>query len=329
MPTARPLDQADLQSLLARYDIGTPQQYRPATHGIENSNYFVTTLKDGVRDEWVLTLLEQPSHSGPAYVPLLDLCHEAHLPVAPVVRNRAGDARETLLDKPAMLAPRLPGEHLTRPDINHIRTLGRFIADLHRATAEPGFSIAAYPRNERWLRDRTAAVRGRVAYTDERVVAECVERVAGLLNRRDVAEMPTGVIHGDLFRDNVLFDGRKLTGVLDFHHASRGYLIYDLAVAVNDWCSRKNGSLDARRAAAMVTAYHQVRPLTILEQCFFSGFLLYAGVAFWLSRLVVALDARSGAAGRFKNPDEFRDIVNDRSMYFFDLGFLDSAGQPG
>ena len=325
MPTARTLDQAELQSLLASYDIGMPQQCRPATHGIENSNYFVTTLKDGARDEWVLTLLEQPSHAGPGYVPLLDLCHQAGLPVAPVIRTRSGDSQASLLGKPAMIAPMLPGEHPTRPNINHIRTLGRFIADFHRATADPGFPITAYPRNQRWMRDRAAAVRGRIAYTDERVVTDCIERVTGLLSRTDVGEMPRGVIHGDLFRDNVLFDGKRLTGVLDFHHAARGYLVYDLAVAVNDWCSRKSGSLDARRAAALLTEYHRVRPLTILEQCFFSGFLLYAALAFWLSRLVVALDAQAGATGRFKDPDEFRAIVADRSMYFFDLGFLDKA----
>lgn len=327
MPTVSPLDAESLHTLLARYDIGTALNFRAVSHGIENSNYFVTTIKDGASSDWVLTILEQPSNSGPKYVPLLDLCHTAGLPVAPVVRNRSGDAGETLFGKPAMLAPRLPGVHVDCPTATQLERLGRFIADFHRATADPQLQIAAYPRDRRWLCDRSAAVRGRMAFTDERLVADSVDRVNGMLDRNDVAEMPTGIVHGDLFRDNVLFDGQHLTGVLDFHHAARGYLIYDLAVAVNDWCSRDNGALDRVRAQVLITAYDRIRPLTILEQCFFPGFLLYAALAFWLSRLTVALRPDSDSTARFKNPDEFKAIVADRSMHFFDLDFL--QGAPG
>ena len=130
-------------------------------------------------------------------------------------------------------------------------------------------------------------------------------------------------MHGDLFRDNVLFDGPELTGVLDFHHAARGYLVYDLAVAANDWCNRPGGALDPERTAALVAAYHKVRPLTILEKGFFPGFLLYAALAFWLSRLTVALKTDTRSTARFKDPDEFREIVAHRNAHFFQIDFLD------
>ena len=111
--------------------------------------------------------------------------------------------------------------------------------------------------------------------------------------------------------------------MLDFHHAARGYLVYDLAVAANDWCNRPGGALDPRRAAALVTAYDSVRPLTVLEKCFFPGFLLYAALAFWLSRLVVALKTDTGSTARFKDPDEFKAIVADRNAHFFQIDFLE------
>ena len=301
-----------LKDLLARYDVGRLLDHLPASHGIENSNYFITTAKDGVRGHWVLTILEQPSNSGSGYVPLLDLCDEAGLPVAPVVRNIAGDAIESLEGKAAMLAPMLPGTHVDNPSVQQLEALGGFIADFHRATRAPGFEVAAYPRDAHWLRDREAGVRGRMAYADERLVTDAVERVADLLNRKDVAQLPAGVVHGDLFRDNVLFDGPRLTGVIDFHHAARGYLVYDLAVAANDWCSGPDGALDPGRAAAMVGAYHRIRPLTHLEIDRFSGFLLYAALAFWLSRLAVALGMDGNSAARFKDPNEFKAIVLDR-----------------
>ena len=312
MRTIRPLNTETLKDLLARYDVGRLLDHLPASHGIENSNYFITTAKDGVRGHWVLTILEQPSNSGSGYVPMLDLCQEAGLPVAPVIRNIAGDAIESLEGKAAILAPMLRGNHIDNPCLQQLEALGGFIGDFHRATGAPGFEVAAYPRDARWLRDREAGVRGRMENADARLVTEAVERVVDLLNHKDIAEIPAGVVHGDLFRDNVLFDGPKLTGVIDFHHAARGYLVYDLAVAVNDWCSDPDGTLDPGRAAALVGAYHRVRPLSRLEIDCFSGFLLYAAVAFWLSRLTVALGTDGNSGARFKDPNEFKAIVLDR-----------------
>ena len=319
---ASALDAKNLHGLMARYDVGAPLECRPASHGIENSNYFVTTRNNGVTADWVLTILEQPSHSGRGYVPLLDLCHAAGLPVAPVVRNIAGDAVESVLGKQAMLAPKLPGAHIGEPTVAQLEALGRFMADFHRSTGNPGFEIADYPRHQRWLSDRAAAIRGRMAFTDQRLVDDCVHRTTSLLDRGDVQELPAGVVHGDLFRDNVLFEGPQLTGVLDFHHAARGYLVYDLAVAANDWCSRRDGSLDGAGTTALVAAYDRVRPLTAPEKCFFPGFLLYAALAFWLSRLAVALQADADAGVRFKDPQEFKAIVADRSERFFDTSAL-------
>ena len=326
MQTVTPLDARSLAGLFAHYDVGEPRRCEAASHGIENSNYFVTTHKGGSERDWVLTLLERPSHAGSGYVPLLDLCRAAGLPVAPVVRNAAGETTATWLGKRAMLAPKLPGAHIDTPTTGQLETLGRLIAEFHRATARPHFEVAPYPRDQRWLRDRAASIRGRMAYTDERLVFDCVERVNGMLDRRDIRELPSGIVHGDLFRDNLLFDGAELTGLLDFHHAARGYLVYDLAVAANDWCNRPGGALDRERTAALTAAYHRVRPLTVLEKGFFPGFLLYAALAFWLSRLVVALKTDAGSTARFKDPDEFRAIVADRNAHFFQIDFLDGSG---
>ena len=314
MRTIRPLDQQTLENLLARYDVGHLLEHRPASHGIENRNYFVTTATNGVRRDWVLTVLEQPSHAGSSYVPLLDLCHEAGLPVARVMRNVEGGAIESLERKRAMLSPKLPGQHVDSPSVDQLRALGRFIGEFHRATRCPGFDVPAYPRDACWLRNRESEVRGRMADADARLVAAAVSRVGDLLDREDVAGLPAGVVHGDLFRDNVLFEGSVLTGVVDFHHAAWGYLIYDLAVAANDWCTDPDGALDPGRAAALVDAYRRVRPLTRFEIDCLPAFLLYAGLAFWLSRLRVSLSSDGDSPARLKDPDEFRAIVADRSV---------------
>ena len=322
MRTVSLLDRETLEELVARYDIGQLLEQRLASHGIENRNYFITTARDGVRRDWVLTVLEQPSHAGSSYVPLLDLCHESGLPVAPVIRNVENSAIESVDGKSAMLSPMLPGQHADNPSVEQIRALGRFIGDFHRATRRPRFDVPGYPRNARWLRNRESEVWGHMADADARLVAHAVKRVGDLLDREDVARLPPGLVHGDLFRDNVLFEGPMLTGVVDFHHAAWGYLVYDLAVAANDWCSSPDGVLDPGRAAALVEAYHRVRPLTRPEIDRLPGFLLYAGLAFWLSRLTVALKTDSDSTVRLKDPDEFRAIVADRSARSADYRFL-------
>ena len=122
------LDQDTLEETLTRYDVGALVRYWPAPNGIENSNYFIRTLAGELKREFVLTILEQPSNSGPAYVPLLDACRDAGLPVAPVLRNRAGSAFDSLNGKPTLLTPRLLGRHVYNPTVKQVQALGRFIA---------------------------------------------------------------------------------------------------------------------------------------------------------------------------------------------------------
>jgi homoserine kinase type II len=144
-----------------------------------------------------------------------------------------------------------------------------------------------------------------------------VQEVGSLLARKDVAALPDGVIHGDLFRDNVLFNERGLTGVLDFHHAARGTLLFDLAVAANDWCSDSSGVLDPERTLTLLRAYHQIRPLLSAEAIFFPAYALYAALTFWLSRLTVAADRAGTDNRRFNNPQEFERVVRQRRAHFY------------
>ena len=326
-------------------------------------------------------MLEQASYAGGVLVPLLDLCHASGLPMAPIVRNAAGSAHETLNGKAVLLTPRLPGEHPVTPTSAQVKALGGAIAKLHLATSRPTFATPRYPRDEAWLRQEvesahqhlcrtasqpadakdgllpadgvvdaevqndgakalppdkggTSLSRGHHALRSEgsspgqsRPTSESDADVLLLdtllgnatetLRRAEADRLPKGVIHGDLFRDNVLFEGDRLTGLLDFHHAAVGYLIYDLAVAANDWCSLPDGRLNASQANALLAAYHRIRPLTDTELAAFPDFMAYAALAFWLSRLSAASKARSGLPVRVKDPDEFRRIGADRARRGF------------
>lgn len=310
------LDILDLEHTIAHYDVGDMIRYWPAANGIENSNYFIRTMDHGREREFVLTILEQPSNAGSAYVPLLDLCATAGLPVAKILRNASGEAMDRCHDKLAILSHRLSGRHVYNPTQKQVAALGRFIARLHIATAGWDHPVPDYPRNANWLAHHAELSKGYLPYLSWKLLEDSVAEVSSLLARSDVAALPKGLIHGDLFRDNVLFNERGLTGVLDFHHAARGTLIYDLAIAANDWCTDSSGMLDPDRAMALLRAYHEVTPLSRSELRLFPAFSLYGAVAFWLSRLSATLQ-RTGR--RFNNPEEFERIVCQQRAHFFYL----------
>lgn len=319
------LDVPSLEQFVSAYDIGELTAHAPATGGIENSNYFLATRTgdpgDGAATErhFVLTLLEQPANAGNALVPLLDACVAAGLPVPGVVRNRTGAAFTELQGKPAIVCPRLPGSHVFNPTHRQVAALGRFIGHFHLATGSAGLALPEYPRDLAWLAAHADACRGQIGFAARVLLDDTRRQVASALSRADVRALPQGPIHGDLFRDNVLFNEWGLSGVLDFHHAAHGYLIYDLAVAANDWCTDASGALDADRTLTLLRAYHAIRPLQRAEIWHFPVFALYGALAFWTSRLAVALEKRRGAPVRTNNPDEFERIVRQHQAHFFYL----------
>jgi homoserine kinase type II len=300
------IKERDLCRLLTHYDLGALKRYWAASDGIENTNYFVEVSTDAGPRQFVLTIFEREAYAGDLMVDLLDCLSEAGLPVAPVIRNRFGAPRDTLAGKPAMIAPRLPGTHVVHPTVHHCEAVGRLLARLQRAARPLSARAPRHPRDAQWLAQTAALVEPRLPYAERTVLDQSVRATQDLLARDDTRTLPQGIIHGDLFRDNVLFQQSTLCGVVDFHQAAAGYYVYDVAVALNDWCTDAHGVIDIERAHAMLRGCHHVRPFSTAELWLLPGFLLYGALAFWLSRLA----ARSlGTGTRSKRPDEFRDIV--------------------
>ncbi len=313
------LSEVDLEGLLAKYELGGLERFWPASNGVENSNYFVRVASSRGPREIVVTMLERPPNSGAMLVDLLDTCADAGLPVAPPIRNRYGASNDQINGKPTIVAPRLCGRHVVNPTMRQCESVGRFLARFHKATASLSARAPQHPRNETWLAQQVALVRGNIPYAEFRLARDTVESIGSMLRREDVKRLPRGVIHGDVFRDNVLFSERGLTGVLDFHHAAGGYWLYDLAVVANDWCNDNSGVLDSDRTLALLRAYHAIRPLTLGEVWQFPMFALYAATAFWLSRLTVATRHKSPALARVNNPEEFQRVVEQHTAHFYYL----------
>ena len=316
------LSAEDIERTLAVYPVGTLVGFKEASEGIENTNYFVrTTQEDGKAAEYVLTVIEEANGSNSNHVDMvkiLDQCVAEGLPVPQVIRTVKGATETRLFEKPALLCNKLDGMHVVNPVRSQCAAIGRFLARFHAATAPIGDDVKPYVRDCDWLTSKTDTVKADVALLDRVELEATLQTVLDLLSRSDVASLPQSVIHADLFLDNALFNAYGLAGILDFHHAGSGYCVYDLAVAINDWC-RNGDMLDRDRAIELLRGYSSIRTLTQAELWFLPTFLLYAALAFWLSRLLIYIRTDLPAHYPVKNPDEFKELVKRHSRSPFSV----------
>ena len=314
MSVFTPLERPVLEDFLAPYGLGRLRDFRGIAEGSENSNFFVS-LEQG---EFVLTLVERgPVQEMPFFIELLDVLHEADLPVPYALRTKDGEALRQLEGKPALLQPRLAGRHERSPNNHHCQEVGDLLARLHLATRE---RIIERPsdRGLSWMLHEGEAMQSHLSGAAATLLGDALEEIARLLAEQPA--LPRANLHADLFRDNVLFDGPHLAGVIDFYNASSGWMLYDLAITVNDWCSNDDGSLDGPRARALLAAYATKRPFTALEAELWPELLRVACVRFWLSRLIAA-EAFAGQDVLIHDPSEFERRLAQRQAVAIHLPF--------
>jgi len=212
-----------------------------------------------------------------------------------------------LQGKPTALVQRLQGASVTQVGLEHCRAVGATLGRMHVA----GQSFPAHRDNDRgsqWWLDMREKLHSLLSEDD----LALLEDELAWQQRHLSVDLPVGVIHADLFRDNVLFDGVELTGMIDFYYACNDVLLYDLAVTVNDWCCDAEGGLDDDRAFNLLQAYHQQRPLLAAEREAWPVNLRAAALRFWLSRLHDVHFQRDGEITHTKDPMPFRRILSAR-----------------
>lgn len=304
MSVFTPIEHHQLEKFLCQYDVGSLVSYQGISAGIENTNYFVTTTEG----EFVLTLFEQfDCDELPYFLKLMAYLAEQGVPSAPPVADKEGFYLSYLNDKPTALVQRLCGKEVKNPNLAQCRALGRALGHFH--TVSPYFAL--YRRNGRgpkWWKITAERVLPFLASDDATLLRNELHFQA---NYKHI-DLPRGVIHADLFRDNSLFEGDTLCGIIDLYYACNDVLIYDLAVTVNDWCSFPEGHLDAQRVQVLFEGYSQQRPLTPLEIQAWPIMLRAAALRFWLSRLQDLHFPRPGEITHIKDPTEFRNILQSR-----------------
>ncbi len=317
------LDRNDIEAFLKPYSLGKLLDYKGVADGIENTNYFVT-VEHGIEPDssnpqsYVLTIFESQQHDDlPFFVELTTLLYERGSPVPSPVRDRHGTAIQTVKSKPALLVPKLPGSHPETPTLKQCRAIGAELARIHQHTLNSKLQHESN-RGLTWLSNTAAAIKPLLQDPTDQQLLQEPERFQRLCSEHPNA-LPQAVIHSDLFRDNALFVGEQLSGVIDFNSAGTGYLLFDLAVVVNDWSSRTDAldaSFDMTLASAIVNAYRSIRPLNDTETLLWNDFLRVAAARFWISRLSGQLQVNDDTSPPnltvTKNPLTYKNILLKR-----------------
>jgi homoserine kinase type II len=295
---------ADAVAWLPRFSVGEFQALTPISEGIENTNYFLNTSVG----DFVLTLYERiPAEDLPFYLNLSAHLSKSGVAVPSPIADRSGALFSMLNGKPASITQKVPGRPHMSPSAHDCALVGNELAKMHLASQSfrgrmtnkrgPGWMLATYRRV-------------RAVVSPEQ--AELINSELIYQRERRETRLPTGAIHADLFCDNVLFDGDRLSGFIDFGFAATDSFAYDLAITVNDWCVDQDGEFDGERKQAMLVAYGQTRPLNEAEQALWPSLLRLGALRFWLSRLDDYHFPRNAELNVPKDPAHFERILRSR-----------------
>lgn len=305
--TAVSLD--DLHQWIKQYPLGQAVGLEGISSGIDNSNFFLNTE----RGQYVLTIFENLRFDQlPFYVKLMAHLADRGIPVPAPVPNADGELVVLLHGKPAIIVSRLQGSSQLDPQPVHCAEVGRMLARMHLAAQD----FTLHQPNLRgldWWVETAPAVLPFLGTDEATLLRSEVSYQAEFAAGATYAKLARGPVHADLFRNNVMFEGERLSGCFDFYFAGVDTWLYDVAVTVNDWCvDLATGVLDEARVHALLDAYHAVRPFTEAERAAWQPMLRAGALRFWLSRLYDLHLPRAAELLTPHDPTHFERILRER-----------------
>jgi len=313
----------EIAAFIASYGLGEVVSFKGIAEGVENTNYLVET-----EGGWfILTLYEKRVDPAelPFFLALMEHLAGSGLRCPTPVRDVEGRNLRELAGKPAALVTFLEGLSIRRPTANHCGAVGEALARMHIAAADFTMSRRNGLGLEDWrpLYDRFAAradeIRGGLG--------DMIETELAFLEQHWPRSLPQGVIHADLFPDNVFFLHDRLSGLIDFYFACTDALAYDVAVCLNAWCFEADGAFNITKGRALLKGYDSVRPLSEAERASLPVLARGAALRFLLTRAFDWINTPPGALVKRKDPGEYvrRLHFHQKIMTAREYGLDDSA----
>ena len=301
----------DLKRFLTEYDAGELTSYKGIAEGVENSNFLLHTTKDPL----ILTLYEKRVEKGdlPFFLGLMQHLASRGLNCPLPLPRRDGALLGALSGRPAALISFLEGMWLRKPEAQHCREVGKALAAMH--VAGEGFAIerpnALSLAGWHQLWDKSEARADEV----EAGLQEEIRSELAYLEAHWPKDLPAGVIHADLFPDNVFFLGDRLSGLIDFYFACNDLLAYDVSICLNAWCFERDGAYNITKGTAMLEGYRSVRPLSADEIAALPVLSRGSALRFFLTRLYDWLTTPADAMVTKKDPLEYlRKLRHHRAV---------------
>ncbi|WP_019139534.1 homoserine kinase [Noviherbaspirillum massiliense] len=309
MAVFTPVNLDDLKHWITQFSLGKALAIKGISSGIENSNFFLTTETG----EYVLTIFEKLTFTQlPFYLQLMRHLAERGVLVPAPIANKQGDILHTLHGKPASIVTKLEGTSQLAPKPVHCAEVGAMLAKMHLAGQD--FPLRQPNlRGLEWWKAATPVVLPYLPEEGQHLLRAEMHFQEAYATSRAYKQLARGPIHADLFRNNVMFNGERLTGFFDFYFAGWDTWLFDVAVTVNDWCiDLESGAFDVPRVRAMLDAYHAVRPFTEAEQAAWQAMLRAGALRFWLSRLYDFHLPREAEMLTPHDPAHFERILRQR-----------------
>ena len=292
----------ELAEFLKHYDIGELLSYKGIAEGVENSNF----LLHSTAGYFILTLYEKRVAKGdlPFFLGLMTHLASHGINCPQPVKSKSGEALSTLAGRPAAIINFLEGVWPRKPSAAHCAGVGQALAKMHLAGRDFGMTRANALSVSGW-RPLFDAAASRADELQHGLRAFIAAELDHLENNVWPRNLPQGVIHADLFPDNVFFLGEQLSGIIDFTFACTDILAYDVAICLNAWCFESDYSFNVTKARAFLNAYGRERKLSDAEQDALPLLARGAALRFLLTRLVDFLNVPEGALVRPKDPLEY------------------------
>ncbi len=311
----------EFAAFMRDYDLGAALSCKGIAEGVENSNFLV--VAEG--GQFILTLYEKrvAAPDLPFFLGLMEHLAEKGITCPTPVHDRKGNALKQLAGRPAAMVTFLSGMSVRRPRNEHCAAVGAALARMHLAGADFSLTRKNALSVEGW-RPLYRQCDGRADGVTPGLGAE-IEQELDEAEKHWPSDLPGGVIHADLFPDNVFFLGKNLSGLIDFYFACNDMLAYDVAVCLNAWCFESDGALNITKARSLLTGYGSVRPFTATEIAALPVLARGAALRFLLTRLYDWLTVPEGALVVPKDPLEyyrklrFHRGVRDASSYGLDV----------